>query len=119
MDGLAQQTPSPWHDEEADPGADDAGVDRMCPQTGDEAALEELGYVPIACSGGREALNILSLHPEMDLVITDAPVTVDAPPVAAGGTITGPSGSGTPAPEQEPAPSPAPSPGSGTPARWR
>jgi signal transduction histidine kinase/ActR/RegA family two-component response regulator len=34
-------------------------------------SLEELGYVPIACSSGREALNILQLHPEIDLVITD------------------------------------------------
>jgi signal transduction histidine kinase/CheY-like chemotaxis protein len=34
-------------------------------------SLEELGYVPIACASGREALNIIGLHPEIDLVITD------------------------------------------------
>jgi signal transduction histidine kinase/CheY-like chemotaxis protein len=35
------------------------------------AALEELGYVPIACSGGREALDILARNDAIDLVVTD------------------------------------------------
>ena len=35
------------------------------------AALDELGYHPIACSGGREALNILAAMPEIELVVTD------------------------------------------------
>jgi signal transduction histidine kinase/ActR/RegA family two-component response regulator len=35
------------------------------------AALEELGYVAIACAGGREALEILETNDEIDLVITD------------------------------------------------
>jgi CheY-like chemotaxis protein len=35
------------------------------------AALEELGYLPIACSGGREALEILSKNETIDLVVTD------------------------------------------------
>jgi len=34
-------------------------------------SLEELGFVPIACASGREALNILGLHPEIELVVTD------------------------------------------------
>ncbi|HEX8643997.1 MAG TPA: ATP-binding protein [Allosphingosinicella sp.] len=35
------------------------------------AALDELGYVPIACSGGRDALDILARNPMIDLVVTD------------------------------------------------
>ena len=35
------------------------------------AALEELGYRPLACSGGREALEMLARNPNVDLVITD------------------------------------------------
>jgi signal transduction histidine kinase/CheY-like chemotaxis protein len=35
------------------------------------AALEELGYVAIACHGGREALDILERNDTIDLVITD------------------------------------------------
>jgi signal transduction histidine kinase/CheY-like chemotaxis protein len=35
------------------------------------AALEELGYQPIACSGGREALEILEKNDTIDLVVTD------------------------------------------------
>ena len=35
------------------------------------AALEELGYVPIACSGGRDALEILARDETIDLVVTD------------------------------------------------
>src|SRR3546814_7501367 len=34
-------------------------------------ALEELGYTAIACAGGREALDILAKHREIELVITD------------------------------------------------
>jgi CheY-like chemotaxis protein len=35
------------------------------------AALEELGYRPIACGSGAEALEILATNPEIELVITD------------------------------------------------
>ena len=35
------------------------------------AALEELGYRPIACPGGREALETLAANPDIDLVVTD------------------------------------------------
>jgi signal transduction histidine kinase/ActR/RegA family two-component response regulator len=35
------------------------------------AALEELGHRPIACAGGREALDILSKDKSIELVITD------------------------------------------------
>ncbi len=35
------------------------------------AALEELGYVPIACSSGREALDTLERNDTIDLVVTD------------------------------------------------
>ena len=35
------------------------------------AALEELGYVPISCAGGREALDILAKDDNVDLVVTD------------------------------------------------
>jgi CheY-like chemotaxis protein len=35
------------------------------------AALQELGYLPIACSGGREALLILEQDPSIDLIVTD------------------------------------------------
>ena len=35
------------------------------------AALEELGYHPIACASGHEALERLAEHPETDLVLTD------------------------------------------------
>jgi signal transduction histidine kinase/ActR/RegA family two-component response regulator len=35
------------------------------------AALEELGYVPIACGGGREALDLLEKNDDIDLVVTD------------------------------------------------
>ncbi|WP_129791735.1 ATP-binding protein [Sphingosinicella sp. CPCC 101087] len=34
-------------------------------------ALEELGYRPLAVPGGREALETLETHPEIDLVVTD------------------------------------------------
>ncbi|MDQ8758135.1 ATP-binding protein [Sphingosinicella sp. LHD-64] len=34
-------------------------------------ALEELGYRPVACSGGREALDLLTRTSDFDLVITD------------------------------------------------
>ena len=34
-------------------------------------ALEELGYRPLACSGGREALETLANDPEIALVVTD------------------------------------------------
>ena len=34
-------------------------------------ALEELGYRPLACAGGDEALAMLEVHPEIDLVVTD------------------------------------------------
>jgi signal transduction histidine kinase/CheY-like chemotaxis protein len=34
-------------------------------------ALEELGYRPLACASGREALELLGQHPEVDLVLTD------------------------------------------------
>jgi signal transduction histidine kinase/CheY-like chemotaxis protein len=35
------------------------------------AALEELGYRPIACSSGAEALEVLATNTEVELVITD------------------------------------------------
>ena len=35
------------------------------------AALEELGYNPIACASGLEALDILAANPGIDVVITD------------------------------------------------
>ncbi len=35
------------------------------------ASLEELGYTPIACSSGAEALRILGENPDIELVITD------------------------------------------------
>jgi CheY-like chemotaxis protein len=35
------------------------------------AALEELGYRPLACPGGREALETLAEHDGIDLVLTD------------------------------------------------
>ena len=35
------------------------------------AALEELGYRPIACPGGREALAALEADPSIELVVTD------------------------------------------------
>jgi len=35
------------------------------------AALEELGYAPTACSGGREALDILERNGGIELVVTD------------------------------------------------
>jgi len=35
------------------------------------AALEDLGYRPIACGGGREALAILERDPEIRLIVTD------------------------------------------------
>jgi len=35
------------------------------------AALEELGYRPMACAGGHEALAILEENPDVDLVVTD------------------------------------------------
>ena len=34
-------------------------------------ALEELGYRPLACAGGSEALALLEKHAEVDLVLTD------------------------------------------------
>src|SRR5688572_13479478 len=34
-------------------------------------ALDELGYLPIASASGREALEQLATHPEIDLVLTD------------------------------------------------
>jgi CheY-like chemotaxis protein len=34
-------------------------------------ALEELGYRPLACGGGEEALAMLEAHPEIELVVTD------------------------------------------------
>jgi len=34
-------------------------------------ALEELGYRPLACAGGAEALEMLDAHPEIDLILTD------------------------------------------------
>jgi CheY-like chemotaxis protein len=34
-------------------------------------ALEELGYHPIACSSGAEALALLDRHPDVELLITD------------------------------------------------
>ncbi len=34
-------------------------------------ALEELGYRPVACAGGREALQRLDDDPDVDLVVTD------------------------------------------------
>jgi signal transduction histidine kinase/CheY-like chemotaxis protein len=34
-------------------------------------SLDELGYHPIACSNGREALNVLTDMPEIELVVTD------------------------------------------------
>jgi signal transduction histidine kinase/CheY-like chemotaxis protein len=34
-------------------------------------ALEELGYRPHACAGGREALDILARDPDVELVVTD------------------------------------------------
>jgi len=35
------------------------------------AALDELGYRPLACASGQEALATLDEHPEVDLVVTD------------------------------------------------
>jgi len=35
------------------------------------AALEELGYRPHACAGGRDALDLLSRDPDIELVVTD------------------------------------------------
>ncbi|WP_332811932.1 ATP-binding protein [Sphingomonas sp.] len=35
------------------------------------SSLEELGYVPIACAGGKEALEILATSDRIDLIITD------------------------------------------------
>jgi signal transduction histidine kinase/CheY-like chemotaxis protein len=35
------------------------------------AALEELGYAALSCSGGREALDLLARNDDIDLVITD------------------------------------------------
>ncbi len=35
------------------------------------AALEELGYRPIACAGGREALELLEREPGIRLIVTD------------------------------------------------
>jgi signal transduction histidine kinase/CheY-like chemotaxis protein len=35
------------------------------------AALEELGYRPHACAGGREALDLLAHDPDFELVVTD------------------------------------------------
>jgi len=35
------------------------------------AALEELGYRPHACAGGREALDLLARDPDIELVVTD------------------------------------------------
>ncbi|WP_114953063.1 ATP-binding protein [Sphingosinicella terrae] len=35
------------------------------------AALEELGYRPVACASGREALAVLEEEPAIDLVVTD------------------------------------------------
>jgi signal transduction histidine kinase/ActR/RegA family two-component response regulator len=35
------------------------------------AALEELGYAPTACSGGREALDILERNGGIELIVTD------------------------------------------------
>jgi signal transduction histidine kinase/ActR/RegA family two-component response regulator len=35
------------------------------------AALEELGYRPLSCESGRDALDLLARHREIDLVITD------------------------------------------------
>jgi signal transduction histidine kinase/ActR/RegA family two-component response regulator len=34
-------------------------------------ALEELGYAPLSCASGAEALDILASNPQVDLVITD------------------------------------------------
>lgn len=42
---------------------------RVCRST--VSALEELGYRPLACSSGREALDILRSEERVDLVITD------------------------------------------------
>lgn len=72
---LPAQTVAPGHAKEAPsrhPGAhilvveDDPRVSRA---TFD--ALEELGYRPLACAGGPEALDMLGRHPEIDLVLTD------------------------------------------------
>jgi signal transduction histidine kinase/ActR/RegA family two-component response regulator len=35
------------------------------------AALEELGYLPMACASGREALELLAKNPHIELVVTD------------------------------------------------
>jgi signal transduction histidine kinase/ActR/RegA family two-component response regulator len=64
--GLAMETPT------RHPGAhivvveDDPRVSRATVD-----ALEELGYRPLACAGGAEALEMLDTHPEIDLILTD------------------------------------------------
>ena len=63
---LAIETPS------THPGANILVVEddpRVARSTVD--ALEELGYRPLACAGGHEALELLVEHPETDLVLTD------------------------------------------------
>ena len=35
------------------------------------SALEELGYVPISCASGRDAIGILTVKPDIDLLISD------------------------------------------------
>jgi signal transduction histidine kinase/ActR/RegA family two-component response regulator len=72
---AARQEQAALHQEEARgpaPGAtilvveDDPRVSRST-----VSALEELGYRPIACSSGREALEVLERGEHIDLVITD------------------------------------------------
>ena len=64
--GLAMETPS------RHPGAhilvveDDPRVSRSTVD-----ALDELGYRPLSCAGGPEALEVLAEHSEIDLVLTD------------------------------------------------
>ena len=66
-------TPSaPIEPSKSHPGANILVVEddpRVCRST--VAALEELGYIPIACASGREALEAMGEHPEIDLVLTD------------------------------------------------
>jgi signal transduction histidine kinase/CheY-like chemotaxis protein len=70
-----QASPSSMRDDEPAPVEESAVIlvveDDPRVSRSTVAALEELGYVPIPCSGGAEALETLDRNEAIDLVVTD------------------------------------------------